>query len=152
MPPFYGVQWPQSYRANTTRQFTFYHQVPKHSWDSFDWPWKVERLSWPWSHPVVLNMGPLDWESSNLTTRQLLYCFSLAYLNICIESWTSWKDSCISKNFPPPYLLTDIAILLMGSLPQSQPIKASWVPVQYSMEKQNQLVVCSCFVWWAQQH
>ena len=30
-----------------------------------------ERLSQPWSHPVVLNMGLLDWESSALTTRSL---------------------------------------------------------------------------------
>ena len=33
---------------------------------------KHERLSQPWSHPVVLNMGPLVWESSALTTRPLL--------------------------------------------------------------------------------
>ena len=25
-------------------------------------------LSRPWSHPVALNTGPLDWESSSLTT------------------------------------------------------------------------------------
>ena len=25
-----------------------------------------------WRHPVVLNMGPVDWESSTLTTRLLL--------------------------------------------------------------------------------
>ena len=37
-------------------------------------PQKDERLSWPWSHPVVLNTGPLDWESSTLTTRPLLHC------------------------------------------------------------------------------
>ena len=29
---------------------------------------KDERLSEPWSHPVVLNTEPLDWESSALTT------------------------------------------------------------------------------------
>ena len=28
---------------------------------------------WVGSHPVVLNMGPLDWESSALTTRPLLH-------------------------------------------------------------------------------
>ena len=39
---------------------------------SFYWPWKDERLSRPWSHPVVLNTGLLDWESSALTTRPLL--------------------------------------------------------------------------------
>ena len=26
----------------------------------------LRRLSQPWSHPVVLNMGPVDWESSAL--------------------------------------------------------------------------------------
>ena len=34
-------------------------------------PQKDERLSWPWSHPVVLNTGPMDWESSILNTRPL---------------------------------------------------------------------------------
>ena len=42
-------------RATSRRQSTFYH------------------LSQPWSHPVVLNTGTLDWESSTLTTRPLLY-------------------------------------------------------------------------------
>ena len=32
---------------------------------------KDEWLSRPWSHPVVFNTGPLDWESSPLTTRPL---------------------------------------------------------------------------------
>ena len=36
-------------------------------------PGKDERLSRPWSHPVVLNTGPLDWESSALTTWPLLH-------------------------------------------------------------------------------
>ena len=36
-------------------------------------PREDERLSRPWSHPAVLNTGPLDWESSALTTRPLLY-------------------------------------------------------------------------------
>ena len=40
---------------------------------SFYRPQKDERLSRPWSHPVVLNTGPLDWESSALTTGPLLH-------------------------------------------------------------------------------
>ena len=32
-------------------------------------PRKDERLSRPWSHPVVLNTGPLDLESTALTTK-----------------------------------------------------------------------------------
>ena len=38
---------------------------------SFSRPQKNERLSQPWSHPVVLNMGPLDSKFSTLTIRPL---------------------------------------------------------------------------------
>ena len=31
------------------------------------------RLSQPWSHPVVLNMRPLDWASNTLTTKPFLH-------------------------------------------------------------------------------
>ena len=68
-----GVLLPQGYRATSRRQFTFYHQVPRTSWYSFDRLRKDERLSRPWSHPVVLNTEPLDWESSALTSRPLLH-------------------------------------------------------------------------------
>ena len=73
MAPFFmdGVQLPQGY-STLRRQFTFYHSVPRNSWCSFYQLWKDERLSRPWSYPVVLNMGPLDWESSILSTRPLL--------------------------------------------------------------------------------
>ena len=59
-------------RATSKRQFTFYQQVPRKFWYSFYWTQKDEKLSQPWSHPMVLNMGQLDWESSNLTTNPLL--------------------------------------------------------------------------------
>ena len=59
--------------ATLRRQFTFYHPVPRNSWYSFYQPHKDERLTWPWSHSVVLSMGPLDWESSALTTWPLLH-------------------------------------------------------------------------------
>ena len=54
MAPFYG------WRSTATR---LEPEIPSNSWYSF---------YQPWSHPVVLNMGPLDWESSTLTTRLLL--------------------------------------------------------------------------------
>ena len=57
------VQLPQGYRATTKRQF-FYHLVPRNFWYLFDWYQKDERSSRPWSHPVVLNTGLLDWQSS----------------------------------------------------------------------------------------
>ena len=42
---------------------------------------KDESLYSPWSQPVVLNLGPLDWESSTLTTRplHLLLHFHIAH-------------------------------------------------------------------------
>ena len=88
------VQLPQGYRATIRRQFTFYDLVPRDSWYSFYRPRKDERLSRPWSHPVVLN-----WESSVLASRPLLheiseigeisrlrwfiYCFVCVLLCIC---------------------------------------------------------------------
>ena len=59
-----GVQLSQGYRATQKRQFTFYHQVPSNSCNTFDQPRKNERLSWSCSHPMVLSPGRLDWESS----------------------------------------------------------------------------------------
>ena len=48
-----GVQLPQGY---------------SHFEEAVYQPRKDERLSRPWSHPVVLITGPLDWESSALTS------------------------------------------------------------------------------------
>ena len=67
-----GFQLSQGYRAITRTPFTFYHSVPWSFWYTVDRRWKDERLSWPWSYPVTLNPGPLDWESSTLTTRPLV--------------------------------------------------------------------------------
>ena len=62
-----GFNWLKA-TATSRSQFTFYHSVPRNSWYSFYRPRKDERLSKPQSHLVVLNSGPLDWESSALTT------------------------------------------------------------------------------------
>ena len=63
------VQLSQGYRTTPRRQFTLYPSVPRSSWYSFNRPRKDEKLSWPRNHPVVLNLGTLDLESSTLTTR-----------------------------------------------------------------------------------
>ena len=55
-------------QSTTRRQFTFYHQVLRISWYSYDRPRKGERLSRPWSYLMVLNSGRMVWESSALTT------------------------------------------------------------------------------------
>ena len=72
------VQYILKTRATSRRQFTFYHHVPKNSCYSFYRPRKDERLSRSWSHPMVLNTGPLDCESSALTTKPLLLCPSIS--------------------------------------------------------------------------
>ena len=66
---------------------------PLYSWYSFYQPRKDDRLSQPWSHPVVLNTGPLDWKSSALTTR-LLGCFRQSRVKLIICHPTmSWDIS-----------------------------------------------------------
>ena len=70
-----GIQVPQGCRVTTRRQFTFYQYVPRNSWYSFDRLREDEKLSRPWSHPVVVNTESLDWESSVLTTLTLQHFF-----------------------------------------------------------------------------
>ena len=65
-----GVQLPQGY-SHFEEAVYFLPLVPRNSWYSLYRPRKDERLSRPWNHPVVLIMGPLDWESRALTTRPL---------------------------------------------------------------------------------
>ena len=72
--------------ATSRRQFTFYHSVPRNSWYSFYRLRKDERLNRSWSHPVVLSTGPLDWESSALTTRPLLHTVNISFL-LSIDMW-----------------------------------------------------------------
>ena len=92
MAPFYewGSTASRLRTATSRRQFTFYHSVPRNSWYSFYRPRKDERLSRPWSHPVVLNMGPLDWENSALTTRPLLHTRHFPIL-----SFSKWVAMCV---------------------------------------------------------
>ena len=75
MTPFYEwgstVSKLQSHNEETVSFLPFNSQVSRSSWYSIDRPRKDERLSLPWSHPVVSNLGLLDWESSALSTRPL---------------------------------------------------------------------------------
>ena len=54
-----GIQLPQDFRATARRQFTFYYYVLGNSWYFLDLPQKDESQSQPWSHPVILSLGPL---------------------------------------------------------------------------------------------
>ena len=73
-------------RATARRRFTFYHLVSRNSWYSSYPPRKDERLSGAWSHPMVLNTGPLDQESSALTKELHLICCMELELNIVKSS------------------------------------------------------------------
>ena len=50
-----------------------------------------------------------------------------------VLSW--WQAHGYSQELPPPYLLTSIATLLIGSVSQSQLTKASYAQVQYSQSQ-----------------
>ena len=82
-------------RANSRGQFTFYHEVPRNFWYSFYQPRKNERLSRPWSHSVVLNMGPLDWETDIVLIKSYHgFCSGLWSVN-----WILWHCSFLSNYF-----------------------------------------------------
>ena len=74
MDPFYGwgstTSRPKPLRGCSLLFTTKFPEIP--GIYSFYQPQKDERLSRPWTHPVDLNTGPLDWESSTLTTTPLL--------------------------------------------------------------------------------
>ena len=70
-------------KATTSRQFTFYHSVPSTFWHWFSWPQKDERLRLPRSYPAVLNLEPLDWESSTLPLGH--WSFRLTHLLFIYE-------------------------------------------------------------------
>ena len=126
-------------KATTTsrRQFTFCHSVPRNSWYSFYQPRKDERLSWPWSHPVVLYMGLLDWESSALTTRSLLdypifrfYFLLLIFSIIDVRNGTYcsiYRSHFLPIHIPPKKLAT--FWFLMPSQSTGCNIAKRWVEI-----------------------
>ena len=81
-------------RATSRRQYSFYQ------------PRKDERLSPPWSHPPVLNTGPLDWESSTLTTRPISTIADnnvhpVTYLQYVVVTTSEFPDDlCVSELYP----------------------------------------------------
>ena len=84
MAPFYG--WGSTASRLEPLQggsLLFTTQFPEIPGISFYRPRKDERLSQPWSHPVVLNTGPLDWESSTLKVHKSRF----QNLPICSNSY-----------------------------------------------------------------
>ena len=73
MVPFYGLDSTASRLQSYYEEAVYFLPLSsqKKFWYSIDLPGKDERLQ-SQSHPVVLNVVPLDRESSALTTRALL--------------------------------------------------------------------------------
>ena len=65
-----GVQLPQGY--SHFEEAVYFLPLSPQKFLVLCRPRKDERLSRPWSHPVVLSTATLDWESSALTTSPLL--------------------------------------------------------------------------------
>ena len=65
------VQLSQGYKVILRRYFTFDHYFPRNLWYWFDWPLKDERQSWPWNHPALLNLGPLNLGSKVKTNNEM---------------------------------------------------------------------------------
>ena len=57
-------------RKNKKRNKTLW-PLFRNSWYSSYQPWNDERVSQTWSHLVVLNMGPLDWNTGLLNCKNL---------------------------------------------------------------------------------
>ena len=67
----YGPFLWMGFRATTRRMLTFYPSVPRSSWHSIDQPRKDERLSWPWSQPVVFSPKLNIFSSEKFTTSKI---------------------------------------------------------------------------------
>ena len=74
--------------------------VPGSSLYSMDWHWKDEILSWPWSNPLVLNMGPLDLKSSTLIIRPLLHFLQILQCLLACLNFT-WDSEDLFLWFTP---------------------------------------------------
>ena len=70
------------------------------------------RMSWSWSHPMVLNLGPLDWESSTLNTRPLLN----SYCSITI-------DHCSISRFEVRFLLKRLVLFCISHAQKSKKVQ-----------------------------
>ena len=82
-----------------------------HSWPR---PRKDERLNRSWSHPVILNTGPLDWESSALTTWPNLLSYQLCIQESQkIRHFPLFTESSPFLSTPRPQFLHKISYLYL---------------------------------------
>ena len=89
MVPFLWVRFNYVIQSHCEETVYFLPQVLRNSCYSFDESWKDKRLIQTWSHRFVSNLGPLDQESSTLTTRLL----SAVLLEFPSDSNVFWQLS-----------------------------------------------------------
>ena len=110
----------------TSRQSTFYHSVFKISWYSFNRHGEDEKMSQSLSHPLGLNLGPLDLESSALSTRPLLYCSIMSpkskVLKFSLSQFLGFFWNCVCKKI----YLTDVEGSHKFHFAQSEVSEAFW--------------------------
>ena len=151
---------------------SFYDLVPRSSWYSIDQPWKDERLSWPRNHPVLLNLGTLDWKSSALTTKLhpeklvLKPTQSLIYLSFIIDRRektkiydlyskrfekskpTIWFVKQVTGNIVATFVARSLEPLFYWALETEKIVGLRRHRQNYDTETELSNEACSEFVWW----
>ena len=84
-PEFYNLKGTEPLRGDSLFFIIQFPRVLMSSWYWICRPRRDERPSWPWSHPVVLNLGPLDWQSSALNIKPLFYKIAYKFLLSSIQ-------------------------------------------------------------------
>ena len=84
--PFLWMELSHSYNHYEETVY-FLPPSPRKSWYSIDQPQKDEMLSQPWSHPVVLNQGPMGGSKDDSAFHHRSFNYSL-WLTIMI-SWSA---------------------------------------------------------------
>ena len=103
MNPFYGCGSTVSRLQSHYKEIVYFLPVSSQKFLVLIWStseeWKGE-LSQPWSHPVVLNTGPLDWESSTLTESITL---SIKWIHNLLRSldWIKQKGTTAKREMNP---------------------------------------------------
>ena len=142
MTPFYGSS---STELGLLRRgsllFATRFFLQRNFWYSFYWPWNDERLSGPWSHPVVLDTGSLDWESSALTTRPYLsskcwvsWCFCVPFLLRKLPNCNMYF--LYGKAYSPSNELTDAWYLKIVKMCRKEKVsfKLNWDVTRFDLQ------------------
>ena len=104
--------------ATSKGQFTFYHSVPRNSWYSFYRPRKDERLSQPWSHPVVL-IYP---QKCSLFKTQSMDKVSMSYF----FSFPRYQTKCVIKFIFRQLMMSYFNIYLQTTSKTMEKKKGRW--------------------------